>query len=65
GLRGGVVAGESDQYGALPLSNPKQPQDVLATVYRHLRVDTSVNYLDHSGRPVPVLPFGVPLQELT
>jgi len=65
GLRGGLVVGESDQYGALPLSNPKQPQDILATVYRHLQIDTSVNYLDHSGRPVHVLPFGTPLQELT
>ena len=64
GIQGGQVVGESDQYGALPLSNPKQPQDVLATLYRHLGVDTSINYLDHSGRPVPVLPFGTPIQEL-
>ena len=64
GIQGGCVVGESDSKGALPLKNPKSPQDVLATVYRHLGVDTGISYPDHSGRPIPVLPFGDPISEL-
>ncbi|MCA9153977.1 MAG: hypothetical protein KDA38_04285 [Planctomycetales bacterium] len=44
--------------------NPKHPQDVLATMYRHLSVDTKVAYPDHAGRPIPVLPYGEPIDEL-
>lgn len=64
GIQGGRVIGSSDAKGAEPASNPKTPQDVLATMYRHLGIDTSVQYADHSGRPHPVLPFGAPIEEL-
>lgn len=63
GVKGGRVVGESDEHGAFPKSNPKSPQDVLATVYRHLGVDTHAEYLNN-GRPIPVLPFGKPVDEL-
>ena len=58
------VVGSSDDKGAEPASNPKTPQDVLATLYRHLGIDTTVQYADHSGRPHPVLPSGNPIGEL-
>jgi hypothetical protein len=64
GVQGGRVVGASDAKGAFPLSNPKRPQDVLATIYRHLGVDTTRDYLDHSGRPIRALPFGEPIDEL-
>jgi len=64
GIRGGRVVGASDSKGAEPADNPKTPQDVLATIYRHLGVDTQAQYVDHSGRPHPVLPFGAPIDEL-
>jgi hypothetical protein len=63
-IKGGRVVGSSDANGAFPKANPKRPQDVLATVYRHLGIDTETNYLDGSGRPLPVLPFGTPIDEL-
>jgi hypothetical protein len=63
GVRGGRVVGESDSNGAFPKSNPKTPQDVLATVYRHLGIDTEAQYLNN-GRPIPVLPSGKPIDEL-
>lgn len=63
GIRGGMVVGASDEKGAFPKSNPKSPQDVLATIYRHLGVDTHAEYLNN-GRPVPVLPSGQPIEEL-
>jgi len=64
GIRGGRVIGASDAKGAEPAENPKTPQDVLATMYRHLGVDATVQYTDHSGRPHPVLPSGAPIDEL-
>ena len=63
-IQGGRVVGASDEKGAFPKANPKTPQDVLATVYRHLGVDVNVNYTNASGRPFPVLPGGKPIDEL-
>jgi hypothetical protein len=62
-VKGGVVVGESDSKGAFPKANPKTPQDVLATLYAHLGIDTRAEYLSN-GRPVPVLPHGKPIEEL-
>ncbi len=64
-VRGGRVVGASDSRGAFPLSAAKTPQDVLATMYRHLGVDTAVNYLDNSGRPHAVLSGGRVIDELS
>ncbi len=63
GIKGGTVVGESDAKGAFPKTDPKTPQDVLATIYRHLGVDTNADYLNN-GRPIPVLPSGRPVEEL-
>jgi hypothetical protein len=63
-IKGGRAIGESDEKGAFPKTNPKTPQDVLATLYRHLGVDTKVQYTDSSGRPHPVLPSGKVIEEL-
>jgi Protein of unknown function (DUF1501) len=62
-VRGGRVLGASDANGAFPKTNPKRPQDVLATLYDHLGVDTKQEYLNN-GRPIAVLPHGQPLTEL-
>ena len=62
-IKGGRAVGESDSNGAFPKANPKTPQDVLATVYRHLGVDTGAQYMDN-GRPIQVLPHGKPIDEL-
>jgi hypothetical protein len=64
GIKGGRVIGESDSKGAFPKANPKSPQDVLATMYRFLGVDPEATYLDGTGRPIPVLPSGKPIEEL-
>jgi hypothetical protein len=63
-IQGGRALGESDAKGAFPKANPKKPQDVLATMYRHLGVDTQVEYLNGTGRPMRVLPDGSPIEEL-
>ena len=63
GVRGGTVVGASDEKGAFPKTNPKTPQDVLATIYRHLGIDVNADYMNN-GRPVRVLPSGKPIDEL-
>jgi hypothetical protein len=64
GIQGGRVVGASDDKGAYPKDNAKAPQDVLATMYQHLGIDTKAEYLDLAGRPHPVLPFGKRIEEL-
>lgn len=63
-VKGGRVIGSSDAMGAFPKDNPKTPQDVLATIYQHLGVDTKKQYITSAGRPVSVLPSGEPIKEL-
>ncbi len=63
-VKGGRVVGSSDSKGAFPLANPKTPQDVLATIYQHLGIDTQFSYLNNAGRPIAVLPHGKPITEL-
>jgi hypothetical protein len=64
-IQGGRVLGESDAKGAFPKTNPKSPQDVLATMYRHLGIDVTEQYVNNAGRPIPVLPHGKPIEELS
>src|SRR5262249_9616770 len=64
GVVGGRVVGASDAKGAFPKANPKSPQDVLATIYRHLGVDTTAQYTNGAGRPIAVLPSGRAIEEL-
>ena len=64
GIVGGRAVGSSDEKGAFPKANPKSPQDVLATVYRHLGIDTEATYQNATGRPIAVLPDGKAVEEL-
>lgn len=64
-VKGGRVVGSSDSKAAFPVENPKTPQDVLATMYRYLGVDTEKNYVNNAGRPIKTLPSGRPLDELS
>jgi uncharacterized protein (DUF1501 family) len=63
-VKGGRVVGASDAKGAFPKSDPKTPQDVLATLYQHLGINTEQQYLNNAGRPITVLPSGKPIEEL-
>lgn len=64
-VQGGRVVGSSDSKGAFPKDNPKSPQDVLATIYRHMGIDTEKHYINPAGRPIATLPFGTPVDELS
>lgn len=64
GLLMGQVVGATNSRGEYPKERPLTPQDLLATVYRHLGIDPRHELRDFSGRPVPVLGDGQPIAEL-
>lgn len=54
GVRGGALVGSSDRTGAYPLSDPKKPDDIMATLYHLLGFDPRTIIHDQLGRPVPI-----------
>lgn len=64
GLKMGRVIGSTTSKGEEPLENPLTPNDLWATVYQHLGIDPDRSFNDHSGRPMPILPYGKPITEL-
>jgi len=64
GMRTGQVIGSTNPKGEYPLDRPLTPNDLWATMYRHLGIDASVAFPDHNGRPMPILPDGHPIEEL-
>jgi hypothetical protein len=64
GMRTGQVVGSTNSKGEHPQDRPLTPNDLWATVYRHLGIDYEYALPDHSGRPMPILPFGEPIAEL-
>jgi hypothetical protein len=64
GLRMGQVIGATNSRGEHPAARPLTPKDVLATIYRHLGIDSRRSLTDHTGRPHPILGEGSPIAEL-
>jgi uncharacterized protein (DUF1501 family) len=64
GLRMGQVIGSTNSKGEHPKERPLTPQDLLATVYRHLGIDRRHEFKDLTGRPIPILGSGEPIREL-
>jgi hypothetical protein len=65
GLRMGQVVGSTNAKGEHPKDRPLTPNDLWATMFRHLGIDYDrTSFLDGSGRPMPILPFGEPIAEL-
>jgi len=64
GMQTGQVIGSTTAKGERPKDRPLDPNDLLATVYRHLGIDHRQTFLDTAGRPVPLLPHGKPIEEL-
>lgn len=63
GFRMGQVIGATDQHAAYPVERPIDPQDLMATMYRHLGIDLATHFPDPSGRPVAIT-TGMPINEL-
>lgn len=65
GMRTGQVVGTTNSRGEHPKDRPLSPNDLWATMFRHLGIDYEhTSFLDHSGRPMPILPYGEPIREL-
>ena len=64
GLKMGQVIGATNSKSEYPTERPLTPQDLLATIYRHLGVDTHQTFYDFAGRPIPVLFEGEVIREL-
>lgn len=64
GWRMGQVIGATNSKAEYPTERPLSPQDLLATMYRHLAIDPHHEFLDFSGRPQRILSSGEPINEL-
>ena len=64
GLKMGQIVGSTDSKGERPKDRPLTPNDLWATVFRHLGIDINHSFPDHHGRPMPILPFGEVIGEL-
>jgi hypothetical protein len=64
GVKGGRIVGSTDRLGERPKDRPVTPADIHHTIYHVLGVDSSVSFINHSGRPVPALEPGSVIREL-
>ncbi len=55
GFRVGQVIGETDGHGGRAKGKPYTPGNVLATLYRHLGIDSALTIPDRQHRPMHVL----------
>jgi hypothetical protein len=58
GLRHGQVIGASDSKGYGILERKVTPQDLAATVFTHLGIDTEQSWINGQGRPIPIVQDG-------
>jgi uncharacterized protein (DUF1501 family) len=64
GLKMGQVVGESSAKLDVPKSKPIGPQDLMATVFHVLGIDTKTQFTNPQGRPVNMVEEGHPIPEL-
>ncbi len=66
GFRHGQVIGSTDARGYGIHERPIRPEDLAATVFRHLDIDLSSHWINPQGRPVPIVNGGgKPIAELS
>lgn len=63
-LKMGHVIGATDAKGTRPKDRPLHPNDVMATLYKHLGIDATKTFTNPAGRPIPILPHGEAIAEL-
>jgi hypothetical protein len=65
GIQPGRVIGATDPRGEDVIERPYGPGDFLATIYRHLGIDSATTMIkDFAGRPTPIVDHGKPIPEL-
>jgi uncharacterized protein (DUF1501 family) len=64
-MRMGQVIGSTNARGEYPIDRSISPQDVTATVFYHLGIDSSrVIFHNAEHRPLPLVESGRPIREL-
>lgn len=63
GVRGGLILGSSDKFGAHPETDPMTPGDLAATLFWRFGLDPKKEMVDLAGRPYK-LAEGQPIQTL-
>lgn len=58
------AVGSTTAKGDEPAERPMSPNDVLATWYHLLGIPLDTQFVDHFGRPIPILSHGSPIREL-
>ena len=64
GVKGGRVIGSTDRLGTRPTERPVMPSNIHATVYKVLGMDPTIQLIDPTGRPTPVLDDPTAIEEL-
>ena len=62
-MRTGQIVGATNSRAEHPVERILSPNDLWATVYRHPGIDFEQSLPDLSGRPMPILPSGEPIEE--
>jgi hypothetical protein len=63
GLKRGFVYGASDKNAASPARNPVRPEDLAATMFHALGIDSHTEIRDKLDRPLPIA-AGEPILDL-
>jgi hypothetical protein len=64
GLKMGQVVGATNRRGEEPTKRIMDSNCLLATIYHRFGIDTRQHFLDLTGRPIPILTDGEPIEEL-
>jgi hypothetical protein len=64
GLKMGQAVGRSSSRGETALTRPLGARDLLATLYHVLAIDPKLQFVNATGRPLPVLADSQPIAEL-
>jgi hypothetical protein len=64
GLKHGQVIGTTEKDGGQIATRPVSPADLAATMYQYMGVPLDTEYIDTTGRPIPVVYNGTPVAEL-
>ena len=64
GMQTGQIIGATNRKGEHPVERMLTPNDLWASVYRHLGINHKHTLHDLQGRPMQILPFGEPIPEI-
>jgi hypothetical protein len=64
GMKVGQVIGATNKQASEAIARPVHYQDVMATLYHNLGLDSKTTIEDTSGRPQYLCDFGEPIREL-